>query len=109
MLSGSWWRIRKEQLRVSAGGVMVRCELDPKAEISVRWHDVCWVRVGDKVQFTARYPAGRKGQAQAETMNITTTAPLDVAETPPRGHKKAETREQEKKDEAKKEEPKSDK
>ncbi len=82
MVIGQLVENKDGKLRLNAGGVPVLCELDPKVEITVRWHDVRWVRVGDKVQVTARYPAGRKGQAQAESLTITSSQPLDAPNRP---------------------------
>lgn len=77
------------RLRIAAGNISVRLELAPKAEISVQWHDLQWVRLGDKVDLTARYAAGRPGQAQGQTMTITAAKPLDVEEKAVRGRRKA--------------------
>jgi hypothetical protein len=94
---------RDGRLRVAAGRASVRAELDPKAEISVQWHDVRWARKGDKIELSARYPAGRKGQAQGLTMTIKAAQTLDVVgktpqgsrddrQAPPKEDRKAETK-----------------
>ena len=88
-------------MRVMAGNFSVRLELDPKAEITVQWHDLRWVREGDKVELTARYPAGRVGQAKAEQMTITAAKVLDA----PVKAGKQRRKETQKKETQKKEEP----
>ncbi len=89
------------KLRVVAGNRSVRFELAPEAEISVEWHDVQWVQPGDKIDLTARYPAGRRGQAQGQQITITAAKVLDLKEKATRGRSKS-GREQESDDSEKK-------
>ncbi len=69
---------RDGRLRVAAGKISVLVELAPKAEIVVQTHDLQWVRIGDKIEITARYPAGRKGRAQGQEISITAANMLDA-------------------------------
>ena len=77
------------KLRVAAGRIPVRAELDPKAEISVELHDVQWVRPGDKAEITARYLAGRQGQAEGQQITVTAAKPLSADEEPEKGRRRS--------------------
>ncbi len=76
-------------LRIAAGRIPVRAELDPKAEISVELHDVQWVRPGDKAEITARYYSGRQGQAEGQQITITAASPLSAEEGLEKGRRRA--------------------
>lgn len=78
---------KEGQVRVLAGNVVFRFQLDPKSEITVQWHDVQWVQPGDKIDLSARYPAGRLGQAQGQQMTITAAKMLDIEPTSARGRR----------------------
>jgi len=95
LIVGQLVEIKDGKLRIAAGGVTVRCELAPKADISVQWHDAQWVRPGDKAQITARYLPGRTGQAQGVQISINAEKTLDIEEKPARGKKGKESGKQE--------------
>ncbi len=71
---------RDGKLRVAAGKISVLLELAPEAEIAVQLHDLQWVRPGDKVEITARYPQGRKGQAEGQELSVVAAKVLDGVE-----------------------------
>ena len=75
---------KQGRVRVAAGPFTIRLELAPGADISVQWHDVQWVRPGDKAEISARYLPGQVGQAQGQQITVTAAQALDLEEKPGR-------------------------
>lgn len=94
VITGQLVENKEGKLRVAAGPVVVRAELAADAEITVQWYDAQWIRPGDRADISARYPAGRPGQAQGQQITVVASQVLDMEQRVARGRRRAEPEEE---------------
>ena len=65
-------------MMVAAGRKIVHADLAPTAKVAVELNDLRLAQPGDKVEFSARYYEGAKGQAQGQQVTVTAAKPLEA-------------------------------